>query len=206
MDFNETLVRDIAECLDRLAKGDESARKRIIELCMDRLHLLVHRMLEKFPNVKRWEEDDDVFQEAAMRLYESLRKMSLASPRDVIAIAVTQIKRVLLDMARHYGGPMSHAANHVSVAGEVDDAVLHAAARRQPNLERWTAFHEAVHRLPPHLREVFELVWYMGADQQTVSEIVGKSTRTVKRYWQEARDSVRKAMGDDPPAGTVDGD
>lgn len=204
MDLNDTLVRDLRECLDRLSKGDESARGRIIEVCSGRLRLLVQRMLSSFPNVKRWEEDDDVFQEAAMRLYETLGKMTLAGPRDVMAIAVTQIRRVLIDMARHHGGPMSDAANHASVNGELNDAVL-ASAARQPVLDRWTAFHEAVDRLPPDIREVFHLVWYMGADQETVSALIGKSKRTVKRYWQEARESVRDALGDEPPEPTFAG-
>lgn len=204
MDLNDTLVRELGACLDRLAKGDESARGRIIELCSDRLRLLVQRMLQRFPNVKRWEEDDDVFQEAILRLYTSLGKMTLATPRDVMAIAVTQIKRVLLDMARHYGGPMSDAANHASVAGKLHDPVQQAPDR-QPLLESWTAFHDAVERLPAEQKEVFHLVWYMGADQATVSQLMGMSTRTVKRYWKEARESVKSALGDEPPEPTVHG-
>lgn len=205
MDLNDTLVRNLGECLDRLAQGDPSARARIIEVCSDRLRLLVQRMLSRFPNVKRWEDDDDVFQEAAMRLYDSLGKLTLESPRDVMAIAATQIKRVLLDMARHHGGPMSDAANHASVAGELNDAVQQAASNRQPLLESWTAFHNAIERLPPSRREVFQLVWYMGADQDTVSKLIGKSKRTVKRYWQEARETIATELGGEPPEPTISG-
>lgn len=204
MDHDDTLFRDLGASLARLAAGDQSARTRIMEVCQERMQMLSRRMLRGFPNVGRWQDEDDVRQEANLRLLTALEKMTFATPRDFMAIAVTQIKRVLIDMARHYAGPMSDAANHASVAGELNDAVLHAAAR-QSHLENWTAFHEAVERLPPHLREVFHLVWYMGADQQTVSELIGKSKRTVKRYWQEARDIVRAALGDAAPESTTNG-
>lgn len=204
MDLNDTLVRDLNHCLERLVAGDATARNRIIEVCSERMFLLVQRMLQRFPNVKRWEEDDDIFQEARLRLYQSLGKMELKSPMDVMAIAVTQIKRVLLDMARHHGGPMSDAANHASVAGAFPEDV-HRAQSRNPLLERWTLFHEAVENLPPIPRKVFQLVWYMDADQQTVSQLLDVSPRTVKRYWRQARDAVRDALGGEMPESTTTG-
>ena len=52
----------VADCLLDLAGGDDSARARILELCSERLRLLAHRMLNRFPAVRRWEDTDDVFQ------------------------------------------------------------------------------------------------------------------------------------------------
>ena len=59
-------------CLARLAAGDVAARDRIIELCGERLRLLAHRMLRRYPTVRRYDDTDDVFQNAAMRLHRAL--------------------------------------------------------------------------------------------------------------------------------------
>jgi RNA polymerase sigma factor (sigma-70 family) len=201
MDSNDTLFNRLQLHLDALAAGDAQARHRIIELCSERLDILVQRMLRRFPNVGRWEQADDVSQEAAIRLMRALDQMSFRSPRDLMAIAVTQIKRVLLDMARHYGGPMSDAANHASVGGQDDDALAAVADGVSP-LERWTALHEAIERLPEPNREVFHHVWYMGADQETVARLLGVSTRSVKRYWREAREQIRRDLANEPPEPT----
>jgi DNA-directed RNA polymerase specialized sigma24 family protein len=55
-----------------------------------------------------------------------------------------------------------------------------------------------VERLPDESREVFHLVWYLGADQKTIATLVGCSERTVKTRWREAREAIRTAL-DAPP-------
>lgn len=188
----------ISECLARLAAGDPAARDRLVDLCYERLRAIARRMLGGFPGIRRWEESDDVVQEAAMRLDRAIRQLTLAAPRDVFAIAATQVHRVLLDMARRHGGPMSFAANHASITDPADHPVDHAAAPRE-NLERWTAFHEAIQRLPERLREIFHLVWHLGCDQDTVSRLTGRSVRTVKRDWRECRERIRRELGTESP-------
>lgn len=204
MDLNDTLANQLQRHLDALAAGDRSARDRIVELCSDRMQLLVERMLSRFPNVRRWEQADDVFQEATIRFLRSLDQMTLATPRDLMAIAITQIKRVLLDMARHHSGPMSDAANHASVGGQDQDPLAAVADGVSP-LEHWTALHQAIEMLPELQREVFHLVWYMGADQHAIATLLGISTRTVKRYWRDARDQVRQSLASEPPEQTKSG-
>ncbi len=61
MDTDDTFSAALAECLQRLERGDLSSRDRIIELCSDRLRDLAHRMLGRYPGVRRWEDTDDVF-------------------------------------------------------------------------------------------------------------------------------------------------
>ena len=51
---------ELAECLSRLAAGEERARDRIIEVCNDRLRELSSRLLGKFAKVRRWDDTDDV--------------------------------------------------------------------------------------------------------------------------------------------------
>ncbi len=201
MDTDDSIAFEIASCLDRLAAGDLAARDTILEICSSRLRALASRMLTRFPNVRRWDDTDDVFQNAAMRLHRALGQMRLESPRSVMALAATQIHRELIDLARHHAGPMSFAANHASSFPRPtnDDG----AAAAQPiegvehpteELDRWTLFHEAIGNLCDDHREVFQLVWYLGADQKTIAALLDVSERTVKSRWREARETVRAAL------------
>lgn len=198
------LPPSVKDCLRDLAAGEETARERLLELCSERLRLLARRMLRRFPAVRRWEETDDVFQNAAMRLYRCLGEVSVESPREVFALAATQIHRELIDMARHHAGPMAFGSNHATGIQPLEDHsnIRHpvdTASESNAELERWTAFHEAIEQLPEIQREVFQLVWYLNADQQAIAELHNCSVRTVKNRWREAREAVKGALDDAPP-------
>ncbi|MBM4022386.1 MAG: sigma-70 family RNA polymerase sigma factor [Planctomycetes bacterium] len=208
LDSDDSVAPEILSCLERLALGDLAARDRIIELSSRRLRLLAHRMLARFPVVRRWDDTDDVFQNAALRLHRALADVRPESPRGIMALAATQLHRELIDLARRHAGPMSFAANHVTnvpAAGQpsgggadVPAAVDHAATPAE-SLDRWTLFHEAIAALPGELREVFHLVWYLGADQRSIARLLECSERTVKSRWREAREAVRAKLDDLPP-------
>lgn len=207
VDIDDTLSAALATALARLAAGDMAARDTIIELVAGRLRSLAHRMLARFPNVRRWDDTDDVFQNAALRLHRSLGQMALTEPRSVIAMAATELHRELLDLARRHAGPMSYAANHgtnvlpAAARGDHEgERYVDRAATCDEALDRWTAFHRAVEELAPPQREVFDMVWYLGCDQKTVAAALGCSERTVKSRWKEAREAVRDRLDGDPPA------
>ncbi|MFM7107835.1 MAG: RNA polymerase sigma factor [Planctomycetaceae bacterium] len=206
MDIDDTLSAALASALARLAAGDLAARDTILELVAGRLRTLAHRMLARFPNVRRWDDTDDVFQNAALRLHRSLGQMNLTEPRSVLAVAATELHRELLDLARRHAGPMSYAANHGTnvVPGGAGDGrdVRHVdvAAAADEAIDRWAAFHRAVDALEPPQREVFDMVWYLGCDQKTVAAALGCSERTVKSRWKEAREAVRDRLDGEPPA------
>lgn len=205
LDPDLTHAAAVDDCLARLAAGDLTARDRIIELCAGRLRILASRLLDRFPRVRRWDDTDDVFQNAALRLHRALGAVRLESPRAVLALAATQIQRELLDLARRYAGPESHASNQETnlapAAGDPDAPALHVerAADPRPPLDRWASFHEAIADLPADRRETFELVWYLGADQRTIARLLDCSERTVRNRWREARDAVRAALDGRPP-------
>jgi len=207
LDSDDSVAPEIAGCLERLAGGDLAARDRIIELSSARLRLLAHRMLARFPAVRRWDDTDDVFQNAALRLHRALGDVQPDSPRGIMALAATQLHRELIDLARRHAGPMSFAANHATNApaggqpsgGTEVPAAVDRAATSDETLDRWTMFHDAIAALPGELREVFHLVWYLGADQKSIARLLECSERTVKSRWREAREAVRAALDGTPP-------
>ena len=205
------LADELDACLKKLAAGDDSARVRILEICNDRLRELSRRLLGKFAKVRRWDDTDDVAQNAAIRLYRALGDTVPDSARGLMGLMATQIQRELLDLARKHSGPMSYAANHDTNARDatdgqaffVDEAPAPDGTEEELPLERWEQFHEAVEKLPEDLREVFKLVWYLGVDQKTAADTLGCSQRTVGRRWQDARELVGKAMGEDAGEGNM---
>src|SRR4029077_21278671 len=97
--------------LARAQAGDSAARDDLIRRCSRRLELLTRKMLRDFPAVRRWEETGDVFQNAAVRLVRALNAVTPTSTREFFGLAAEQIRRELVDLARHYRGPEGHDRN-----------------------------------------------------------------------------------------------
>src|SRR6516225_2512011 len=132
--------------LPRAVAGDDAAVDALLRHYSERLTILTRRMLGDFQRVRRWAETDDVLQNALVRLVSALRSVKPQTSRDFLALASLQIRRELIDLARHYGGPQGLGANHESRApqsstgsGAPDPADL----RHEPaSLAEWTEMHE----------------------------------------------------------------
>ena len=186
--------------LEGLAAGDADAQSKIIEHSCERLRRLTHRMLREYTKVKRWEQTDDVLQNAMLRLNRSLVQVKPESPRQFYGLAATQIRRELIDLGRHHYADKGIGANHETDRQDGAARIEKTATVTEPeNLEDWTRFHEVVENLPNDEREVFSLLWYEGLTQPEASSVLGVSLRTVKRRWQEARLAIHSAMTGDHP-------
>jgi RNA polymerase sigma-70 factor (ECF subfamily) len=189
-------------CIDRLLAGHGDARNDLVQCACARLTRLTRKMLRDFPGVRRWEETDDVFQNAALRLCAALKEVTPRTVPEFIRLAALQIRRELLDLARHYYGPEGHGAHHASNSVPADSASRHTPGRFEPmqstydpaRLAMWTEFHDRVHALPDDDREAFDLLWYQGLSQAEAAALLGVTERTIQRRWQQARLSIHKAM------------
>jgi RNA polymerase sigma-70 factor (ECF subfamily) len=192
--------------LDRLRAGDETARDKLINCACDRLTRLTRKMLKGYPRVKRWEQTDDVSQNAAVRLYRALGEVRPASPADFFRLAALNIRRELLDLAKHYYGPRGPGTKHASVAktpgaeGEAPAALDPPEAEGEPNrLAAWSEFHRQIDLLPDEEREIFDLLWYQGLSQAEAASLLNVSERTIKRRWQSARLRLHDALHGEMP-------
>ena len=191
--------------LDRLMAGNEGAREELIRHVSSRLCALTRSMLRRSPRIRRWEETDDVFQQATLKLHESLSEVQPGSVRELFGLARTQINRVLIDLARHYYGPQGQGAHHETDAEgdggrnrqrhEGADETLDPAT-----IAEWTEFHQQVEALPPNEREVFGLRWYQGLTFEQIGQVIGTTDRTAKRRWRSAcrllYDSMKSIPGE----------
>ncbi len=107
---------EMQQLLEGWAAGDATARDRLLERAGHGLIALTRRMLCGYPQLRRWEQTDDVFQSAVLRLYRSLGDVRPQSIGQFFGLATTQIRRTLIDLARHHLGPEGAAACHRSNA------------------------------------------------------------------------------------------
>jgi RNA polymerase sigma factor (sigma-70 family) len=193
----------LAGLLDLMRAGNSTARRQIIEHVCRRVQGLTRKMLRHYPQVHRWTETDDVFVDAVTRLDRALQSVQPESPRHFYNLAGTQIRRVLIDLARCYGGPAGLGRHHDTAARNSDGELPTSAEPRDSSgepasLAEWTEFHSQVEALPDEEREVFQLVWYQGLTQEQAAEILGVTARTVRRRWQDARYRLCKARLGEP--------
>jgi RNA polymerase sigma-70 factor (ECF subfamily) len=193
----EQLVAWIA----RLQAGDDTARAALLGHACDQLRALTRKMLRHFARLKRWEETDDVLQNALLRLWNALRGVTPRSAREFYALASLQIRRVLIDLVRQYHGPEGLAANQSSYA--LDDpsstdprpAVDRADTTYEPeHLAVWSEFHRLVDTLPEEEREVFDLLWYQEIPQLEAARLLGISEATLRRRWLAARRRLHQSL------------
>lgn len=174
-------------------RGSADVRNKLIEHTCERLRALTHKMLMAYPKVRRWSETDDVLQNAMLRLHRSLAEVTPKSPAEFYGLAAVQIRRELLDLARHYYGAEGQGAHHHTDGGRAAD-VKPAEPCEPETLERWTEFHEQVDRLPEEQQVVVGLLWYEGLSQPDAAAVLEISLATLKRRWQAARLTLFEAL------------
>ncbi len=120
---------------------------------------------------------------------EALNNVEIADIRHFYRLAALQIRRELIDLCRHYQGPLGLGANHhtqrpVSPNDGTAPLVFYDRAEMSADprhMQEWGEFHQHVESLPEKEREVFELIWYHELTQDEAAEVLGISTRQVKR-------------------------
>lgn len=173
-----------------LDEGNEAAYGELLSIASTRLHKLARKMLRDFPKLRRWEQTDDVFQTAALRLHRSLSEVKPDSVRQFFGLAATQIRRTLIDLARHHYGPEGQGANHESRTNNDQSG----STDSPETLATWAEFHEQVDKLTDDEREVFQLLWYSGTTQREAAELLEISERTVLRRYCRARLQLKDAL------------
>jgi RNA polymerase sigma-70 factor (ECF subfamily) len=187
--------------LDRLRSGDAAACDELLRCACERLHNLARKMLRSYPNVHRWEQTDDVLQNATLRLYRTLQQIPVETARDFFRLAALNIRRELLDLAKHHYGPQGHGTRHASIADDSSLARLDTPdlSHEPSRIAAWSEFHQKIESLPELEREVFDLLWYQGLSQAEAAELLQVSERTIKRRWLSARLALSEALKGEIP-------
>ena len=192
----------LGELLQRWNDGEDSAANEIITHSQERLRKMARGMLSDKPHVKRWQQTDDVLQNALIRLHRALQAVNVkpGDKREFTGLAALQIRRELADMARSLYGPEGMGRHHKSEPRQTDSEgnrrPLNEGVDPGTNHAAQLEIHEYVEKLPDDLREVFDLIVYQGLAQTEVAELLGVSKRTVKRRWRESRLTLQEYLAD----------
>jgi len=195
----------LQEWVKQYQAGDMVARDRLIQATLGRLESMACRMLKQFPRVQRWEETADILQNSILRLMQALRAAQFDSTKAYFSMAAALMRRELIDMVRHYTGPLGLDRNMTSVAGKNgdssgdDDLDKPASEINLHQLESWANFHEAVETLPVEEREVFCLKFYHNWSNPQIAELFVVDERTIRRRWNAGCVRLRQVVGGDMP-------
>lgn len=193
----------LQQLLDRASQGDVDARESLLRCACDRLMALTRKLLRDFPQVHRWEQTDDVFQNATLRFCRALENAIPTDVQHFYRLAAMQIRRELIDLSRRYQGPLGLGANHASQHELLEGS--HRAAENQlaegcdathdpSRLMDWSEFHKQVEQLDDQERQVVDLLWYHGLSQAEAADVMGVSVRSIKRHWQSARLNLHQRL------------
>jgi RNA polymerase sigma factor (sigma-70 family) len=191
------------QCVMRWQGGDTEAANTLVRLVCQRLEHMTRKMLSRFPNVHACTETVDVLQGSLLRLLNALRQIKPESTRHFFNLAAVQVRRELLDLARHFD---RSAFARPGPAGDdsdgADQSPVDAAQAATPDndLDMWCRFHEAVDSLPSEEREVVGLVFYQGWTQVQIAKLFEVDERTIRRRWQSACVRLNQLMGDKMPS------
>ena len=195
----------LQRCIDRL-RGDAKAREELIEGACVRLRSCASHAAGD--RVRRWEQTDDVLQQALVALHRTLENIHPATVRDFLRLAGLHIRRTLAQLARHYFRPYGPGANHFS--DHAGDTKHRQALLETPSTsgapdelleeaEAWERLNDEIEQLDDEEREVVELLWFHDLTQAEAAEVVGISERTVQRRWLQARLKLHRALAQEMP-------
>ena len=101
---HEQQASRIQDLIKRVQRGDQEARRELIDCAYERLRRLSAVILRKsFPRLKdspSLVETTETANEAAYRLYQALAEIAPANARDFFRLAAQRIRWLLLDIAR----------------------------------------------------------------------------------------------------------
>jgi RNA polymerase sigma factor (sigma-70 family) len=204
--------------LERLRRGDANARDELIALACRRLTALTRKMLNDYDRLRRFEQTEDLSQNAAMRLHRALEQVQPGSVPEFFGLAALKIRQELQDQARHYFGRKvaggsegkprtpdlspAHVVPSRPPAGSDDSSVTPEAGDSTfdpGRLAQWTEFHKAVESLSEKEKQVVDLLFYHELSQADAAAVLEVDTSTVKRRWRSARLKLHELLKDTIP-------
>jgi len=125
----------------------------------------------------------------------ALDSVQVNDTQHLLSLMSLQIRRVLIDMSRHYNGSNGLNAKLVTNARKKQDDDYSAPMLFDPaemtgdpeTLQRWGDFHDLIDQLPDQERAAVDLIWYHEMKHEDVARVIGVSDRQVRRLWRSAK-------------------
>lgn len=186
------------------SESGEEVSEDALRAILESLRPLTSSMLASFPDVQRWDQTDDVIQNAAIRSLLALRDSPPKTRRHFENLVALQVRRALIDLGRRYAIRVGMNRNRWTPS--LSDSDCDRACDFQDNAEsdpqgliEWVELHEQIENLPDEEQEVFQLIWYRSLSKEEVAELINVDLRTVQRRWRSARETLASRYGGLPP-------
>lgn len=192
-------TRDLLAWVEGWWAGRPDAAEPTFRRIAARVEKFARKAFRAFPRVGRFVDFEDVLQDTLVRLLRAMRGFRPESTRHFYALTNQLIRRELLDLTEYFYGPRGAGARLGSVTvgdGPGDHVPADAGPPPSAELERMTAFHEAVADLPAAEREVIGLGYYHGWTAAQIADLLGVSVRTVRRWREAAVERLRERAGE----------
>jgi len=186
---------EIQRLLVRHQAGDRKAIDELIRFAESRLRVRASQMLRN-DRLKRWEQTDDLLQEAMLKLQRALEKVRPDSPERFFGLAALQVRRTLFDLARKHFGPRGGGKHHHTDGkpADAEGGSFENQATQANGPKDWTKFYEAVEALPEKDRQVLDLTWTNGLTHAAAAEVLGVDERTIRRRWLSIRSRFKESL------------
>jgi len=192
MDDEPLQTADLLHWVEELRAGRSEAATPIFRKIMTRLEVLTLHMFHKYPRVGRFVDVDDVVQNVLIRLLRAMKEVRPESTKHFYALTTELIRRELIDLTRHYYGPLGSGTNLSRVTiGDADGEWTATDPESDGKLDWHSRFHAAVEHLPAEEREVIGLSYYHGWSTTEIAELFQVSDRTIQRRYNAAAERLR---------------
>jgi RNA polymerase sigma factor (TIGR02999 family) len=171
----------VTELLLAWTRGDRDALDRLVPLVSDELHGLAHRYMQREP-VGHTLQTTALVNEAYLRLVE-VSRVAWHDRTHFFAVCATVMRRVLVDAARARRN--QKRGGRLTVVPLDEDQV----AAPEPSVDV-IALDEALAALATFDSRgaaVVELRFFGGLSEEETAEVIGVSSRTVRREWTAAK-------------------
>src|ERR1700722_3599964 len=191
---------EVTRLLGEVGKGKKDAMNQLLPLVYDELHRLARSYFRR-------ERGEHTLQPTALVHEAYIRMVDQKAPMQTrghfLAVAATQMRRILLDYAR------KHRAERRGGGGQkvlLEDTMAIAEQTPLDMIGLDTALTQ-LSKLDPEQGKLVELRFFGGLSVEETADVMGVSPATIKRSWSSARAFLHREMtGGDSDAGAMGAD
>ena len=170
---------EVTRLLGEIGQGQKDAVNQLLPLVYDELHKLARGYFRR-------ERGEHTLQPTAL-VHEAYIKLvdqrgTIENRGHFLALAATQMRRILLDYARKYHAARRGSGQKVSLEDTMD-----IAADESLDVIALDLALEKLAALDPEQARLVELRFFGGLTVEETAQVLGISSATVKRSWSSAR-------------------
>ncbi len=192
--------------LEQARRGDGEALGRLLELYRNYLRLLARSLVGRGLRVRL--DDSDLVQDTFLNAHRGFANFRGHSEGELITWLRQILARRLANHVKRDQGPQRNAGREESLEALLDhsDQALQQAliapgsspSARTERRERAVLLADALERLTPDQREVFNLRHLEQVPIREIAERLGKTSRAVEMLWLRAVEKLNAILGEQP--------